>query len=59
MNSNALKKQAEQHYKDLINAKLNETYQRIQSDKDKTFVVQDDFFTSVLDRVVEQKAKAS
>lgn len=58
-NSHALKRQAEQNYKDLINAKLNETHQRIQEGSDKTFVVQEGYFASILDRVKEQKAKAS
>lgn len=59
MNSNALKKQAEQNYKDLINAKLDESYARIKSADNKPFVVENDYFQSVLERVQAQKSKVS
>lgn len=54
MNSNALKKQAEQNYKDLINAKLDESYARIKSSDNKPFVVKNNYFQSVLERVQAQ-----
>lgn len=53
----AIAQEAQRYYRDMINAKLLHTLERMQQPDYQTKTLPDDFFESVLERVRAQRAK--
>lgn len=59
MSKQSIKNAIEQSYKNAIDAKLNETYNKYKDGQLATFAVDDGYFLSKLDKVMQQQKKVS